>query len=212
MDIELGRPSVTSPNARAESSFLTAICAPGRTVMGSPKLMSAMVMVAALGRRGCARRGLGGLRSRWPCPNLVSRWRYWISLPHAAIAATRHRAAQNIRIFFIVSPIDCLTRTRLSTEFGSTRPSFYNAPFLQRRGEGTHGLAERLRRIPRVGASPARSRRTSRRAGTARSTPARQDSVVLLRTVRGRRCPAAGRRPPRGTNWTGRRRPATASP
>jgi hypothetical protein len=92
--------------------------------MGSPKLMFAMVMVAALA-------DAGALVAWLPLAVAVAvpDWLSEVDLldpPHAVvIAATRHMAAQNKANLFIVTPLNwTLGETRLSTRIGSKNTKF----------------------------------------------------------------------------------------
>src|SRR5689334_7493869 len=83
------------------------ICAPGGTVMGWPKFMLAIVMVAALAAAGAfvASAVPVALAVMVAVPVLPC-WLVLLDPPHAvATAATRHIAAQNKPNLFIFTPL-----------------------------------------------------------------------------------------------------------
>jgi hypothetical protein len=102
--------------------FVIAIWAPGDTVMGFPKLMLAIVMVAAAAAADplvCPAVAVGlavavAVSLAFSCVELLDP-------PHAvANAATRHMAAQNKPNLFILTLLDwTLRETRLSIRIGS---------------------------------------------------------------------------------------------
>src|ERR1700704_3697170 len=117
----LNLPSVSDvTECSTESLFVIAIWAPGDTVMGSPKLMLAIVMVAPAAAAGplvCPAVAVGlavAVPVAFSCVEVLDP-------PHAvANAATRHMAAQNKPNLFILTLLDwTLRETRLSFRIGS---------------------------------------------------------------------------------------------